>query len=186
MQTHRLTLSLSDQYYLHIGAVIHRWATLEYLMMAIIWKSMGLGNKEGRVLTVGMGTQVLAGILRNLPRKWITDEAIVKKLKQLTDEVSEHHELRNYLAHGVWTYPEDKAAPRVPFLNFMKSGEHRLLPGGEPVTPEQLAILARSIGELNQLADEIHSALPGPAASSLSTPEEPEPLGFPNPAQNPK
>lgn len=181
MRVGNVLLVLPDEYYTQIGAIIAKWATLEAQMMFIIWRAMGLENEEGRVLTVGMGTQVLCGILRNLPRKWVTDEKLKVALSQLVKFVSDSADSRNYLAHGMWTkYPDDP----LPYLNFMKSGEHRILPGAQAVTPEQLGYFSKSLDAMNQLAAQIAHVLGGNVAPPLpDTLGEQNPAGLPNQTQ---
>ena len=179
-----LVHTLPDEYYTQIGAILAKWASLEYQMMYIIWRAMGLENEEGRVLTVGMGTQVLCGILRNLPRKWITQPDVQTAVADLVKFVSEHADSRNYLAHGMWTkFPDDPA----PYLNFMKTGEHRILPAAQAVTPEQLRGFSAALDAMNHLASQIISVVGGNAAPPLpDKSEEQNPAGLPTQTQTGK
>jgi hypothetical protein len=151
---HSVLLSLHDSYHAPIGSILTKWATLEHQLQAIIWAALDLDNKAGRVLTVGMGSKTLVGVIKNLHRRWVTDPTIKQELNSLANAVREHSEMRNYLAHGIWTIdpinPDD-----TPWLNYMKDGEHRILPGAEQVTPEQLAEYAKIIATLNERAEEI-------------------------------
>lgn len=160
-----LTTSLRDPYYIHIGAIIHRWATLEYLLQNIIWKAMDLDREQGRVLTMGMGTQAICGVLRTLPKKWVTEKHIQDDLKELLDLVWERKEFRNYLAHGVWTAETGKKDGH-PWLNYMKSGDERITPGAEEITPELLRDLAQLVDEMNQKALALLKKLGGPQPPS--------------------
>jgi hypothetical protein len=160
-----LAFSLTDPYYLHIGAIVHKWATMEYLLQNIIWRAMGLDREQGRVLTIGMGVEVLSGVLRNLPRKWITDQKIKDDLQALLKLVKDHVEYRNYLVHGVWTADlEKKDDP--PWLNYMKTGEQRIMPGAEQLSPESLHNFALVIEQMNERARLILQALGGPQPPS--------------------
>jgi hypothetical protein len=85
---------LPNEYNTQIGAIIAKWATLEFQMMTIIWRAMGLDNEEGRVLTVGMGTQVLCGVLRTLPKRWITVDVTKQEVARLVKAVGESTEAR--------------------------------------------------------------------------------------------
>lgn len=177
-------LHLPDDHYTQIGAIISKWATLEFQMMAIIWRAMALDNSEGRVLTVGMGTQVLCGILRSLPKKWIAEDGVKTDLIKLTDAVSKYSEGRNFLAHGIWTmFPGDPA----PYLNFMKQAEHRILPAAQPVKPEDLKLFSQILDQLNVLANSIVARLGGDvAAASPDRPDEQNPAGLPIQTQTPR
>jgi hypothetical protein len=179
-----LLLHLPDDHYTQIGAVITKWATLEFQMMAIIWRAMELDNIEGRVLTVGMGTQVLCGILRNLPKKWIVDNDVKADVIKLTDGVSKYAEGRNFLAHGIWTvFPDDSA----PYLNFMKKAEHRILPAAQPVKPDELKLFSQILDQLNLLANGILGRLGGDVApASPDKPDEQNPAGLPTQTQIPQ
>ena len=165
-----ICLTLDDGLYAGIGAVISRWATLEFLLQNIIWRAMGLENAQGRVLTVGMPIEKLAGILRNLPNRWITDETVKADLKALLDDIRETVDLRNYLAHGIWTtYPDEQH--KTPHLNFMKTGPQKIMPGAQPITAEELRLTAESIHLLNVRASVILRVVGG---VQLSSPDKPE------------
>lgn len=153
-QIHSALLSLTDPYYLHMGTALHRWATLEYQLMNIIWAALGLDSKTGRVLTVGMNLPTLSGVLRNLPRRWITDPSISKEIRSICDHIREEVAFRNFLAHGVWSAdPNDPN--RTPWLNYMKDAKERILPGAEQVSPKLLRQFAERVGKLNHRAEHL-------------------------------
>jgi hypothetical protein len=171
MKIHSPLLSLTDEYYVHIGAALHRWATLEYILMAIIWEALKLDNKAGRVLTVGMNIPTLTGILRNLHRRWVTDVAIAKDLRSLCNKIKDHVEFRNYIAHGVWTTnPDDEK--RTPWLNYMKDAENRILPGAEAVTPLMLNAFAQNVAGLVTQADDLLGRIRRAPTPLLDTSDE--------------
>ena len=173
---------LPDEYNTQIGAIIMKWATLEFQMMAIIWQAMGLDNVEGRVLTVGMGTQALCGILRNLPKRWITDDITKQKVEELVKAVGKSTDSRNYLAHGIWSQFKDDP---LPYLNFMKQAEHRILPAAQAVSPNELKDFSQHIDQMNRLTTEIlHRLGYNDVAPPLpDTPGEQNPAGLPNQTQ---
>jgi len=151
VRVQRVALELDEPYYTEIGAILHKWATLEYLLQNIIWRAMKLDNKQGRVLTMGMGINGLVGILRNLPRRWISDEGIAAELSKLIKAVQDKVEMRNYLSHGVWTIdPQD--ASQTPQLNYMRIGSERIMPGAEAITPDQLREFAMVVTKLDEWA----------------------------------
>lgn len=47
VQIHKVLKILPDDYYTQIGAIVAKWATLEYLLQTIIWNAMKLGKKRG-------------------------------------------------------------------------------------------------------------------------------------------
>lgn len=143
-------LSMTAEYYVHIGAIVSRWAVLEYQLLEIIWLTMGLGRKRGRTLTIGMKLTVIIGILRTLPRKWVTDKELRAEIISIADAVQKHSEYRNFLAHGVWVArPDEDPNTAVPHLTYMKSAENRITPGIEPVTLGALYGFAERIHEIN-------------------------------------
>lgn len=152
--THNVILSLDDRYHAPIGSILTKWATLEHQLQVIIWAALGLDNKTGRVLTVGMGSKTLVGILKNLHRRWITDPTIKQELNLLANDVRKHSEMRNFIAHGIWTIDGNNPAD-IPWLNYMKEGEHRILPGAEQITPEQLTDYSEVIASLNKTASDL-------------------------------
>lgn len=175
MRTGRVITALPDEYNVQIGAIIAKWATLEYQMMTIIWRAMGMDNVEGRVLTVGMGTQVLCGVLRNLPKKWITDELIKQELAKLVKAVNEYVDARNNIAHGIWTKYEDDP---LPYLNFMKQSNHRIMPASQAISPTQLRAFSKTLDVLNQMAAGVVLGL----GSGDGAPPLPDTRGEQNPA----
>jgi len=160
VRVQRVVLELGEPYYTEIGAILHKWATLEYLLQNIIWRAMGLDNKKGRVLTLGMGINTLLGVLRNLPRRWINDKTITAQLGDLIREVSLKVEMRNHLSHGIWTVDPDDAS-QTPQLNYMKTGPDRITPGAEPITPVQLREFAGVVAILCQCAERLLQAVGG-------------------------
>ena len=169
-------MTLPDTYYVHIGAALHRWATLEYMLMTIIWEALKLDNKAGRVLTVGMNVPTLTGILRNLPRRWVTDPTIAKDIRSLCSEIKDHVEFRNYLAHGIWTVdPKDET--HTPWLNYMKDGQDRILPGSEAVKPETLRVFSDLVGALVHQAGDILKRVRAAPPPLLDTTDEQIPQG---------
>lgn len=154
----RVMLSLTDNYYVVIGACLSRWAALEYEIQNIIWAAMGLTIEEGRVLTVGMGLQALVGISRNLGKRVIKDEQIKKEIEELMDRVWEYYDFRNNLAHGIWTFIESNP---VPHLTYMKEAHHRFVPGIEPITTQQMFTFSQDVLGFCQKAEEIAVKLRG-------------------------
>jgi hypothetical protein len=173
---------LPDEYYTQIGAILAKWATLEYMMMTIIWKQFGLSNKEGRVLCIGMGTQPLCGILRNIRDNYTPADANVKQgLVELIKFVDDAKESRNFLAHGIWTgFPDDP----LPYLNFMKDKDHRILPAAQAVKPEELKNFSRVLDAMIHLASQIAGKLGADSSPpSPETPGEQNPAGLPTQTQ---
>ena len=176
---------LPDEYNTQIGAIIMKWATLEFQMMVVIWRAMGLDNVEGRVLTAGMSTEVLLGILANLPRKWITDSVIKEELSRLVKAVRDRKNFRNNIARGIWTLYKDDP---LPHLNFMKQGDQRIMPDAQAVTPSDLKGFSISLDQMNQLADQIVRKL-GTGDVVAPLPDihgEQNPAGLPTEIQNSK
>ena len=167
-------LSLNDDYYMPIGAILSKWATLEYQLHEIIWAAMRIGLKEGRTLTIGMGMQGTLGVMRNLHRQWVLDKPIQEEIASLAKTVAELSEKRNYIAHGVWMAMGDDANA-VPHLTYMKTGAERVLPGAEPLTPSDLHAFALQIQTLNQQAEDILVKIKREQPASQKKPEPPHP-----------
>jgi hypothetical protein len=182
-QIHAPIPSLTDDYYVHIGAALHRWATLEYQLMTIIWEALKLDNKTGRVLTVGMNCPTLTGILRNLHRRWVTDKAITSDIRELCNDIKKTVPFRNYLAHGIWT-ADPKHEKVTPWLNYMKDGDERILPGAEQVTPQMLADFASVVQTLNIRASDLLKRIRSAPPPLLDTSDEQNPPNGSAPSQN--
>lgn len=151
-----LLVSLGAKHYLPIGAFLSRWATLEYSAQNIIWLTIGLSDEEGRVLTIGMGTQPILGILRNIKERMTTDSEVKEKIGLIIEGISHYKEFRNHLAHGVWSHLESNP---VPHLTYMKAAEERFIPTVEPITPEQIATAAEDIFKFINICGEVITKL---------------------------
>ena len=168
---HAPLLRLPDTYYPPIGAILHGWATLEYLLKSIIWDALGLDDPTGRVLTVGMNIQPLVGILRNLPRRWVTDPSMTDDIRSLCNDTEEAAKFRNAIVHGVWTAdPNDPEL--IPWLSFMKEGAERILPTTQQIGPDYLCQFAQTVHQLNQRADTLVERIRNAPAPLLDTPDE--------------
>ena len=149
-----LPLELPSKYYPAIGETLYRWALLEFQMQAIIWRAMGLDNRQGRTLTVGMKAPVLIGILRTLTLKWAVNKTEIRSIKALATDAQDLADDRNILAHGVWMYPQG-GDPSDVFLHYMKKSHYRILPHAEKKSPRNIKSTATKIRKLNERAERL-------------------------------
>jgi hypothetical protein len=101
-QIHTIPLDIPARHYGAIGQVVAQWARLEYMLQALIWRAMGLDNKQGRVLTVAMPGRALFGALRSLELRWIKDRQTANAIRTLARDAQRLKDERDAIAHGVW------------------------------------------------------------------------------------
>ncbi len=147
-------LQLPKGYYAPIGEVIFRWAQLEYQMQEIIWRSLGIDNKVGRTLTVGMDARTLAAILGTLTQRWLTTPQEKQAAHSIAKGVRQLSNFRNHLAHGSWEYPKG-GKPSDVYLIYMKEIEQRILPNAVKHKPPKIKENAEKLRELNEKAQKL-------------------------------
>ena len=147
-------LTLPSEYYAPIGEVIYRWAQLEYQMQEIIWRAVGIDNKLGRTLTVGMSAKTLIAILGTLTQKWLTHPTEKQMANSIAKGVRSLADFRNHLAHGSWQYPKG-GDPSDIHMSYMKETELRILPREKKHEPPEIQERADELRRLNERAQNL-------------------------------
>lgn len=147
-------LHLPPEYYAPIGEVIFRWAQLEHQMQEIIWRAVGIDNKVGRTLTVGMDARTLSTILGTLTLKWLAHPTEKQMANSIAKGARSLANFRNHLAHGSWEYPKggDPADVR---LIYMKETEQRIRPRAKKHGPPEIKDNADKLRRLNEKAQKL-------------------------------
>jgi hypothetical protein len=143
----KLVVQLPTAYYRQIGEITFRWATLEFQLQEIIWLVMGLGNKEGRVMTVGMDTTPLLGIFRNLTQRWVADPTDKQEINSLAKAIKKLKPWRNAITHGIWCRTVSR--PYRVDLHHLYEPHQRLLPEATHTTPAEMAAMASDLAIIN-------------------------------------
>ena len=148
-------LRLPQKYYPPIGEFIFRWAQLEYQMQEIIWRSVGIDNKTGRTLTVGMDARTLSAILNTLTLQWLTHPTEKQMVNSIAKGVRSLSNFRNQLAHGSWQYPKG-GKPEDVYLHYMKeTAEQRIMPRARRHEPPDIKKQADRLRRLNEKAQKL-------------------------------
>jgi hypothetical protein len=103
-------MNLKAEYYPALGEFIFRVAQLETQLHEILWRAIGIGNKEGRVLTIGSPIKAIRGMLYNVTSdqmngRWLdrkTQASLVQRIETLLMKAKPFADLRNKIAHGSW------------------------------------------------------------------------------------
>src|ERR1051326_189501 len=95
-------IDLRPDYHLAMGQLLQRWAQLEYQLQEVIWYGMGISEKQGRMLTVGMSMDAIWGTVRNVAKNWIKDPSDQAIAKKISDRMQDFQDARKYIAHGRW------------------------------------------------------------------------------------
>ena len=147
-------MDLPAEYYTAIGEMMFRWAQLEHQMQEIIWRAMRIDNKQGRTLTVGMGSKVLCATLKTLTRQWLITAKDKQRANSIAKGAGKIAEFRNYLAHGSWEFPSGGDQKNL-HLIYMKETAHRILPKAVKHTPEEIRKKAGQLRQLNKRAQDL-------------------------------
>ena len=148
-------LRLPVRYYAPIGECIFRWAQLEYQMQEIIWRSLGIDNKVGRTLTVGMNARTLATILGTLTLRWLTTTEEKQAVRDIAKGVRELSNFRNQLAHGSWEYPKGGKRNDVYLIYMKETAAQRILPRAVKHEPQEIKANAGKMRQLNENAQKL-------------------------------
>lgn len=146
-------IDMPPAYYTAIGEVLQRWAQLEYQMQEILWYGMGLNEKQGRTLTVGMKMHVIMGTLQTATLFWITDKTDLQEVNILLKGARKWAADRNHIAHGSWQAPPER--PDEIRLHYMKESEDRLLPKAKVIDPHKMRQISDGLRALNVRADKL-------------------------------
>ncbi|MCH7888874.1 MAG: hypothetical protein IIA00_06305 [Proteobacteria bacterium] len=147
-------LTLPPEYYPPIGEFMYRWAQLEYQMQEIIWRAVGIDNRVGRTLTVGMGVKTLTAILGTLTRRWLAHPTEKQMADSLAKGVRSLTLFRNHLAHGSWEYPKG-GDPSDIYMIYMRETEQRILPTAKKHEPPEIQKNANELRRLNEKAQKL-------------------------------
>lgn len=109
-------MDLPHEYYPCLGEFMFRCSQLEMQMHEILWRAMNIGNKEGRVLTIGAGAQTIRGMLSTVTSDetqgmWLSrkrdkiERRLIQEIDSLVSRSRDFTELRNRIAHGSWQSP---------------------------------------------------------------------------------
>jgi hypothetical protein len=147
-------LQLPEDYYKPIGEFIFRWAQLEYQMQEIVWRSLGVDNKTGRTLTIGMSARTLAAMLRTLTKQWLTHPTEKQWANSIARGVGGLAKFRNLLVHGSWEFPKG-GDPNDIYMIYMKEPDHRILPRAKKHEPPEIIQKTIRLKRLNDTAQKL-------------------------------
>lgn len=157
----KFPVDLKPKYYAAIGEIAARWSWLEFHFHVIIRVILGLGKKEGRILTIGMGMRPMANMIRGLAFRWVNDVALRRDLQKFAKDVLSSKKARDTYIHGVYCHPPSH--PEAIGIYYMRSPEEKIMPTADLLPLEELTALANKFrGYQDQATDLIHrlKALP--------------------------
>lgn len=131
-------VNLPHDYYPAIGEFIFRCAQLESQLHEVLWRAIGIDNKQGRVLTIGTDAKVIRGMLRTVAGeaskgRWIpqSKKILIQEINSLVGKAKEFSDLRNKIAHGSWQSPVRGKASEVQLL-YTKERDQKILAKYDP------------------------------------------------------
>jgi len=122
-------MQLPASSYRAIGEFMFRFAQLENQLHEIVWHSLRLGYKTGRIVTIGTDSKVLCGMIGTITssKKWVGDYKLAHEMKAISKIVQEFYEERNLIAHGSWQ--AQVSNPKAPAKLIKTKKQHeRILP----------------------------------------------------------
>jgi hypothetical protein len=122
-------MQLPASNYRAIGEFMFRYSQLEGQLHEIVWHSLRLGYKTGRIVTIGTDSKVLCGMIGTITssRMWITDSKLADEMSAISKIVHDFNEDRNLIAHGSWQAPASKPKGPAKLVKTKKRSE-RILP----------------------------------------------------------
>lgn len=124
-------MDLPQDYYAAIGEFMFRTAQLEMQLHEILWRAINIDNKQGRVLTVGLGADIRRILNTVISAKsagrWLSrDSRFIREIGSLTKSTEKFVAFRNKLAHGAW---QARVGDRdsQPQLLFMNTSDEKIL-----------------------------------------------------------
>jgi len=148
--------SLPATYYRYIGEVVFRWTLLEEHLQTIVWHVMGLDWKQGRLLTFGANADLKIEMFEGLALNSISDQAIAREIKSISNRADKLNSRRNRVVHGTWGF---KSKPREYRLFYIVNVKQRIRPDTKKMRPQDLKIIADDIKELDDRLICLHQAL---------------------------
>lgn len=152
-----IPMDLSADHYLRVGEIAARWSWLEWQFHAIIRTILGLGKKEGRILTIGMGIKPMSNMIRGLSMHLIKDARLKSELQRLAKDVAKAKADRDTYVHGVYCHEVDK--PEAPHIYHMRSAEERIMPKAEPLPLAKLDAVIANLRDCQQRAQGLTTQL---------------------------
>ena len=135
---------------------------IELHLQNIVWHILGLGPKEGRLLTYRPGVIEKMKAFQALTKRWVTGRAHQQEIHATSIEVGRLNTQRNKVVHGIWGHEAGK--PKALELLYINSTDTRLLPRVEKElsTLTGLKVLAGEIADLQYRLDELRKTLGAP------------------------
>src|SRR5687768_15754575 len=115
--------------YRAIGEFMFRYAQLENQLHELVWHSLRLGYKPGRIMTIGTDIKVLCGMIGAITstRDWIADKTMADEINAVSKIAFDLNEDRNLIAHGSWQAAMGVRGA-VAKLSKTKKRHNRILP----------------------------------------------------------
>lgn len=122
-------MQLPASNYRAIGEFMFRYSQLESQLHEIVWHSLRLGYKTGRIVTIGTDSKVLCGMIGTITssRMWIADPKLAEEMNAISKIVHDFSEDRNLIAHGSWQAPVFSPKSPAKLVKTKKRSE-RILP----------------------------------------------------------
>jgi hypothetical protein len=151
-------IDLPHGYYEAIGEFMFRYAQLEHQMHQIIWRALKIGNKEGRVLTIGTDAKVLCAMINVITSEnpwitWVQKKALVQEMNSIAGDARKMYPFRNVLAHGTWQHQPGK--PQDVVIHFMKEADVRIMPRRTKVGADEIHQKCGKLRSLNVRAEKL-------------------------------
>lgn len=140
--------SLPKSCYAAVGEIVTKWAHLEWNLERIIWRLLGMSNREGRILTTGMSARTKIEIIDATAKHYTKDQTIKDAVVAINHRARPLADYRNNLVHGVFGYPGNKSRS-LHLIKVAGNKKYRISPKPSKITVKEIAEQAKQISALN-------------------------------------
>lgn len=152
-------MHLPQDYYPCLGEFMFRCSQLESQMHEVLWRAVNIGNREGRILTIGTANKALRGMLQSvtsdqmrghcLSKATARERKLIQEINSLVSKSREFTELRNRMAHGSWQSPIKGRYEDVQLLFMREQNEKYLARFDRSINDSFLQKKCRDLKALN-------------------------------------
>ncbi len=148
-----IQLALTEEHFTAIGRVVAEWSFLDVMLEVAIWSFADLQPGKQRPITVDMRTLQKIKVLGTLSHhRFGNSPGTRKKFDGILSTVQKLEVKRNDIVHGDWHKSGDSTKPLASRFRRTSKGPGRKKRVERTIlnpTAEEIEIIARQIGELN-------------------------------------
>lgn len=154
-QNFTVNLHLPNDMRIAIGDVTAFWSFLEFQVEQIIHHLLGIGPKQGRIVTTQMNIRPKTEIVTLLMKVNEVDPKFADEFAAILLEINTLQTERNKVVHGLWARQSQPGFFDHYLLWFRGKPENRILGDARPMTAPDVRAIAAQIDNLNSRLDRL-------------------------------